>query len=184
MEEKIIALYEQGYSQKQICEMLDLQFYSVNKCLTRHGIKTGHTKRTPDEIRNLIIFLVKQGKQQSDIAEMLDVSIHNVRDITYENGLSGVTCKKRRELNHQIIKDKYSHGKTIDIISEEMHADKKRVKSVLVKAGLYKSNKTSDAEILHRLRTGETIASISKTCGASYRRIKRLLDSETEGGPT
>ena len=174
MEERIITLYGQGYTQKQICEMLGLQFYRVNKCLREHNVKTGQTKRTPDEIRNLVVILVRQGIPQADIADMLDISIHNVRDITYQNGLSWTAIEKRKSADRSVIVDMYRDRHTISTISKELHADKKRIKETLIAAGVYESQADKDEEIRLRLQSGETMAAIAKECGTSYRRIKRL----------
>ena len=176
MEKQIIKLYEAGYSQKEICNMLDLKFIYTNAVLTENGFDTKSYRKIPDSIKNFVCFMIKEGFQQKTISDILDISIHVVRDICYHNNLQKVAILKRMaDENNQIIL-MYQDGKNITEISNALYADRNRIKNVLIDSGVYVPPTIKDKQILEAYKNGSPIADIIKEYNTGYRRVKRIVN--------
>ena len=70
MEKQIIKLYEAGYSQKEICNMLDLKFIYTNAVLTENGFDTKSYRKIPDSIKNFVCFMIKEGRSEEHTSEL------------------------------------------------------------------------------------------------------------------
>lgn len=184
MENQIINLYNDGYSQKEICDKLNLKVHYTNKILKKNGFDTHNYRKVPDVVRNLVCFMIREGYHQDYIAEILDISIHTVRQIDYENNLQHVATEKRAADNKAAIVKYYQEGMTMADISRKLHADKKRIKKILIEAGVYISPEIKDKQILEAYNEGMSIADIIKEYNTGYRRVNRVIcaNKEAEGG--
>lgn len=175
MEEKIIEMYKEGYSQKEICSELNILYILTNKVLTSYGFDTKSYRKLPDEIRQNVCFMIKEGYKQQYISDILDISIHMVRDISYTNNLQGVSENKRYLDDKEKIIDLYTDGKNITEISRILHADRNRIKNILISSGVYNFPIIKDNLILDDYKNGLTLASIIKKHNTGYRRVKRII---------
>lgn len=177
MDNQIIELYETGYSQKEICEMLNLKFIYTSAVLKENGYDTKSYRRIPDSVRNMVCFMIKEGFQQNIVSDILDISIHMVRCICYDNNLQKVGIHKRMDNEHSKIIQLYQSGNTITEISNMLHADRNRIRNILVDSGVYISPSIKDNQILEAYQNGSNIADIIKDYNTGYRRVKRIISN-------
>lgn len=180
MDKKIIEMYKAGYSQKEICDQLEAQFNYVNKVLNDYGFNTHDYRHIPTFLKEIICYMIKEGYEQKEISEILDISIHVVRSVCSQNDLQGVAQSKRKKDNNDLIVKYYLEGKSMSEISKILHADKRRIKNVLIQAGVYVSRDVKDQMILDSYNNGDSYPDIVKNHNTGYRRIKRIIGKEIE----
>lgn len=87
--DKIINLYQLGYSCKDICEACNMSPLTVRTYLREAGYDTRSYRKVSDTNREKILLLVKAGYSYRQIEMLLHLSTHLVREIVLQAGLIG-----------------------------------------------------------------------------------------------
>lgn len=86
---KIISLYQEGYSQKDIASMFKIQVYDLRELLKENGFDTKTYRKVAGHKKELVAQLIQHGFSYSEIANTLDISYHLIREIAKARNVMG-----------------------------------------------------------------------------------------------
>lgn len=99
---KMVALYEQGYSCKDICDVCNASPLSVRTCLRQAGFDTRTYRKVSDTNRDKIVLLVEAGYSYARIESLLHLSTHLIREVVFQAGLIGFAPKNHPPIELQV----------------------------------------------------------------------------------
>lgn len=120
---KIIKLYEDDYSAKDICGMFDISALTVRNILREAGFATHIYRKIGKVSKDKILLLVQAGYSYKQIEKLLHYSFHLIREVVEDAGLIGFSPKNRPPVQltvneHEVSEDVlnqlselYNHGK-------------------------------------------------------------------------
>ena len=86
---KILHMYEQGFSCKDISQFCNLSVPVIRTYLKESGFDTRSYRRVSESNKNKVILLIKAGYSYRQIDELLHVSSYAIREIVARIGLIG-----------------------------------------------------------------------------------------------
>lgn len=92
---KIIKLYKDGYSAKDICGMFNISALSVRNILRDAGFTTHIYRKTEKFNKDKILLLVQAGYSYKQIEALLHYSFYLIREVVEDAGLIGFSPKNR-----------------------------------------------------------------------------------------
>lgn len=101
LNKKVLMLYQQGFSCKDISRICNVSLLHIRKYLKSVGIETRTYRKVSDCNKNKVLLLIRAGYSYSQIEQLLHVSTHLIREIVADNGLIGFAPKNHApvELN-------------------------------------------------------------------------------------
>lgn len=100
--DKIITLYKQGYSCKDICEKCDMSVLTVRTYLRKAGFDTRNYRKVSENNKDKVILLIKNGYSYRQIESLLHISTHLIREIVIQAGLIGFAPKYHHPVELQV----------------------------------------------------------------------------------
>lgn len=111
--DKIITLYKQGFSCKDICVACNMSALTVRTCLRKAGFDTRLYRNVSDFNKEKIILLIRAGYSYRQIESILHLSTHLIREVVSQADLIGFAPKYHHPIELQVDDDRIS-AKTID----------------------------------------------------------------------
>lgn len=105
LSDRIVALYQTGYSVKDISAQCRLSVITVRARLKAAGFDTRAYRKASQSNKQKVLLLVKAGYSYAKIEELLHISTHLVREIISENGLVGFIPRTRRHVEAAAMED-------------------------------------------------------------------------------
>lgn len=93
--EKIIELYQKGWSQKSIIDHSGVAVSYLRKVLKEAGFLTSSYRAITDQTKEIVIAFIYSGVPIQQIANYTDISFHVIREVTEKNHLQGVSSSIR-----------------------------------------------------------------------------------------
>ena len=107
LENEIIKLYKEGYSQKNIKEHLghlEISLKRIRETLLSNGFCTHNYRAVSEVTKNIIELLIYEGYSYQKISSILDVSFHVIRELS-ENRNLDIGKKRREKCDFEILKE-------------------------------------------------------------------------------
>lgn len=90
---KVLEMYQQGFSCKDIAETCDLSLPRIRKYLQDAGFNTRGYRKVSNSNAHKVLLLIRSGYSYAQIEALLHVSTHVIREIVQNNGLIGFAPK-------------------------------------------------------------------------------------------
>jgi len=174
--DKIIELYNQGFSQKDICKRYDVTITKVRRVLESVGCLTSNYKKTDKDYIKAISHLLYSGYSQKKISIVMDAPLTTVRDIVHKYNLTGVAVSSRKKQRKELIVTLYKNGKNKNEICKENKVQLSYVNSVLGSYGLYLGRKLKANRIAELYKSGRNYSEICREINTSYRTIIKVIN--------
>lgn len=101
-QEKIIEMYKQGFSCKDICLACNMSALTVRNYLRSAGFDTRNYRKVSESNREKVVLLIKAGYPYNQIENLLHISTHLVREIVMHAGMIGFAPKNHRPVKLKI----------------------------------------------------------------------------------
>ena len=93
LHKRVLALYQQGFSCKDISRICNLSLLHIRNYLKAAGFNTQNYRKVSTCNKDKVILLIKSGYSYSQIEQLLHVSSHLIREIVADGGLIGFAPK-------------------------------------------------------------------------------------------
>lgn len=103
--DRIVALYQAGYSVKDISAQCRLSVITVRARLKAAGFDTRAYRKASQSNKQRVLQLINAGYSYTQIEGLLHISTHLVREIVSENGLVGFIPRTRRVVELEASED-------------------------------------------------------------------------------
>lgn len=101
LDEKIIAYYNEGYSQKDIHSLVKISLPYIRKVLLDNGYNTRKYRSVDLDTKNIIELLIYEGYSYRMISCILDISFHVIREIKESRDLN-ISQKERFSIHDPV----------------------------------------------------------------------------------
>lgn len=174
---------------RKISNAIDLSYYTVKGVLVKNGVyKSTMLPKDLLKVRNdKIIELYNQGNNLNQIAKPMKINRETARYVLIKNGIyryPGLQNELKIERNNKII-EWYKEGKSIKEISGLIKLSFYPIKNILIKKGLFTSQKLPsdlalkrNKKIAHLYKSGKSPSRIAETMSLEYTSIRQILIKE------
>lgn len=173
---EILELYNQGFSQKDICNKYNVTITRVREILESAGYLTSNYKKTDKDYIKAISHLLYLGFSQKKISIVMDAPLTTVRDIVHKYNLTGVAVRSRKKQRKELIVNLYKNGKNKNEICKENKVQLSYVNSILGSYGLYLGRKDKANKIEELYKAGHNYSEICREIKTSYRTIVKVIN--------
>lgn len=179
-DEKIIELYKQGISQKDIATKYSVSLGRTQRVLRSAGFPTHSYRAIDNDMKSYVIILINEGCSYFKIESICDIAFHAVRTIVENNNLLGVSNKARYRKSKENIEylplpeyepflTDYRNGHSFVFLCNEYSLNADQV--------IYVFNLISDEDIEeHKKSLTKRIISLNKKGFLSASSIAKQLD--------
>lgn len=114
--EKVLRMYEQGFSCKDICSICNIPMLTVRGYLLEAGFNPRNYRKVSDINKNNVIILIAAGYPYGQIQRLLHISTHLIREIVLNNGLIGFAPHNPRPVELNVKESDISHDCQADLM--------------------------------------------------------------------
>jgi len=95
--DKILELYQEGYSQKDIAERCSITPKDIRQMLKEAGFETKRFRALDENTINIILQLITKGVQFKEVEDVCNIAVHATRDVVARNNLQRASKRARQE---------------------------------------------------------------------------------------
>ena len=173
--EKIILMYNEGFTILEISKQVKYPPTTVREILKENNIDTRRNRSMSEEKKQNIEALITSGLSYSKIADLLDVSLSSVKRVVAANNLSEIKKQAEKESLERLVLELYCSGMSQRDISKEVCVLSTTINKIQRKYGIIKDKKKQEAEALKLAYEGFTPSSISKYLRISFKTVKKMI---------